>query len=314
MAGTAIITCLNWITAWKRIVKIAFLLTPLEAPREPILDLLRAMPGTTLLPEPHVLTPLAYLGYYDKVYKAPYDHVLAAESQRLFIDHLPGREEDYAAACRAYAAALYTQAANGSDLVIDATPGLERLLTFIERIYPAASFLIWTQNPLVGLSHTPDTEIPRAINEMHAVAALAARRDFPVRRIAIEQFQANPGGVTQQIAAFLNIEPATSTATTSEQPDWAEELAGDPAQIERLRDILRQIPSEILDAYGYPAKAIWDDVSAVLGEEVPPVHAGMLRRIRLAAWTNARRTAQRPGPLNRLVRKARLACDVLLRD
>ena len=34
-------------------------------------------------PEPHLLTPLAHLGPWAKVDKAPYDHVLAAESQRL---------------------------------------------------------------------------------------------------------------------------------------------------------------------------------------------------------------------------------------
>ena len=36
-------------------------------------------------PEPHLLTPLAHLGFYDKVDKAPYDAVLAAESAREFV-------------------------------------------------------------------------------------------------------------------------------------------------------------------------------------------------------------------------------------
>ena len=36
--------------------------------------------------EPHILTPLAHLGVWDKVDKAPYDHVLAAESQKLFLE------------------------------------------------------------------------------------------------------------------------------------------------------------------------------------------------------------------------------------
>ena len=51
-------------------------------------------------PESHLLTPLAHLGVWDNVEKAPYDHVLAAESQNLFIDRLPGRQQDYWDACR----------------------------------------------------------------------------------------------------------------------------------------------------------------------------------------------------------------------
>ena len=75
-------------------------------------------------PEPHVLTPLAHLGYYEAVDKAPYDHILAAESQRLFVDRLPGKEQDYIAACRAYCDVLYGKALEGSGkpFFLDKTP------------------------------------------------------------------------------------------------------------------------------------------------------------------------------------------------
>lgn len=33
-------------------------------------------------PEPHLMTPLAYLGYYDRVDRAPYDHINGAEAMR----------------------------------------------------------------------------------------------------------------------------------------------------------------------------------------------------------------------------------------
>ena len=36
-------------------------------------------------PEPHLITPLAYLGYHDIVDKAPYDHINAAEAMRAFV-------------------------------------------------------------------------------------------------------------------------------------------------------------------------------------------------------------------------------------
>ena len=43
-------------------------------------------------PEPHLLTPLHYLGYYATVDAAPYDHVNAARALREFTEELPGGE------------------------------------------------------------------------------------------------------------------------------------------------------------------------------------------------------------------------------
>ncbi|HQB03123.1 MAG TPA: sulfotransferase, partial [Candidatus Hydrogenedentes bacterium] len=40
-------------------------------------------------PEPHIITPLAHTGVWDKVDKAPYDHILAAEAQKFFVSQLP---------------------------------------------------------------------------------------------------------------------------------------------------------------------------------------------------------------------------------
>ena len=42
-------------------------------------------------PEPHIITPLAHLGYYASVDRAPYDHINAAEALRSRAQHLlPG--------------------------------------------------------------------------------------------------------------------------------------------------------------------------------------------------------------------------------
>src|SRR3954453_10783645 len=58
-------------------------------------------------PEPHLITPLAYLGYHDLVDKAPYDHINAAEAVRSFVAGLPNMEADYLDAVRAYTDTLY---------------------------------------------------------------------------------------------------------------------------------------------------------------------------------------------------------------
>src|SRR5260370_1766030 len=52
--------------------------------------------------EPHLLTPLAHLGYYDTVDTAPFDHLQAAQAVREFVADLPSGEQDYLDAFRAY--------------------------------------------------------------------------------------------------------------------------------------------------------------------------------------------------------------------
>ena len=46
-------------------------------------------------PEPHLITPLAHLGPFGMVDKAPYDHINSAEAMRLFVEGLPHGEQDY---------------------------------------------------------------------------------------------------------------------------------------------------------------------------------------------------------------------------
>ena len=52
-------------------------------------------------PEPHLISPIAHLGVYGNVDKAPYDHINAAEATKSFIEGLPGGEQDYLDALRA---------------------------------------------------------------------------------------------------------------------------------------------------------------------------------------------------------------------
>ena len=60
-------------------------------------------------PEPHLLTPLAHLGYYGTVQKAPYDPFNVTEAIHDVVDDLPRKEDDYLDACRAYTDILYSR-------------------------------------------------------------------------------------------------------------------------------------------------------------------------------------------------------------
>ena len=75
-------------------------------------------------PEPHIITPLAHLGFYNNVDKAPYDHINAAEAIREFVQDLPAGEQDYLDACRSYCDVLYGRMLkkSGKQMLLDKTP------------------------------------------------------------------------------------------------------------------------------------------------------------------------------------------------
>jgi hypothetical protein len=102
-----------------------------------------------------LLTPLAHLGYYAKVDKAPYDAVLAAEAAREFVADLPHGEQDYIDACRAYCDTLYLRMLSTKPekrLFLDKTPAYALVLDFIARIYPSAKYVVLTRHPLAVFS------------------------------------------------------------------------------------------------------------------------------------------------------------------
>ena len=75
-------------------------------------------------PEPHLITPLAYLGYHGTVDKAPFDHINGAEAIRAFVSELPRGEDDYLDALRAYTDTLYGRMLepSGRRYFLDKTP------------------------------------------------------------------------------------------------------------------------------------------------------------------------------------------------
>jgi hypothetical protein len=101
-------------------------------------------------PEPHLITPLAYLGYHDLVDKAPYDHINAAEAVRSFVAGLPNMEADYLDAVRAYTDTLYGRmlAPSGKRYFLDKTPANALVMPFLTKLYPRARYVVLTRHPL----------------------------------------------------------------------------------------------------------------------------------------------------------------------
>jgi hypothetical protein len=107
------------------------------------------------VPEPHLLTPLAHLGYFDRVEKAPYDPVISQEAIQELVSRLPDGEKDYIAACRAYADSVYGKllaTRPEKSILLDKTPAYALTLPFIAQLYPKARYVVLTRNPMAILS------------------------------------------------------------------------------------------------------------------------------------------------------------------
>lgn len=100
--------------------------------------------------EPHLLTPLAHLGYYAKVERADYDPIIAQQGIRAVVESLPQGESQYLDALRAYTDSVYRGLLEGSgrQRLLDKTPAYGLVLDFVEKLYPSARYVVLTRNPM----------------------------------------------------------------------------------------------------------------------------------------------------------------------
>lgn len=261
-------------------------------------------------PEPHLLTPLAHLGVWAKVDKAPYDHVLAAESQRLFVDRLPGKEKDYWAACRAYCDVLYGRFMEGSGktVCLDKTPAYGLILPFMQKVFPDAKYVALTRHPLATFSSFAnsffDGDYQAAQNYnpilnryVPAMATFLRQKDVPCIHVKYEDLVKDPETWMEKIYAYIgvpfeketidygergNAERADkglgdpigvkkhSRPTTASVKKWVEDLAADPAKEKLMREVVAQLDPEDLQTCGYPADTIWKAFDEQAGKPVTP--------------------------------------------
>jgi len=112
--------------------------------------------------EPHLVTPIAHLGYYGTVQKAPYDPFNVEQAIRELVADLPRGEADYLDALRAYTDTMYERImakAPGKRLFLDKTPAYALVL-------PWLGFLLSTTLVVAALSHlffaAPRRSVPAA--------------------------------------------------------------------------------------------------------------------------------------------------------
>lgn len=288
--------------------RVAFLIGTGGGAYDALAEALAAHPDVLVTRDSHVLTSLAYLGYYDKVHKASYDHVLAAEAQRLFVEQLPGREADYVDACRVYCDSLYGRALSGAGrrLLVDVTPSYLAILPFLRRVLPEAPCVVVTRHPLDMLSAgLSATEATRTLRAMAAFIGRSGR----ARIVREPDWRADPEGVHAEVCGFLEVGTESARFDRAEtSPD-----ATPARRLEDVRRIVRGLTAEELAACGYRLEEIWAPFDAALGRRVRRVAPSRIHGARRKAVERLRRLARRPSQINRILSQARLACDVLLR-
>ena len=170
-------------------------------------------------PEPHLLTPLAHLGVWDKVDEAPYDHILAAESQRLFVEQLPQGETDYWEACRAYCDVLYGRylAAKGDKpICLDKTPAYGLILPFMQKVFPDAKYVVLTRHPMAIFSSYANSFFdgdyraamdnnPLLQRYVPALATFLRQEETPFLQVRYEDLVKAPEEWFEKICAHIEI-------------------------------------------------------------------------------------------------------------
>jgi hypothetical protein len=303
--------------------------------------------------EPHLVTPIAHLGYFGKVQKAPYDQNNVEQAIREVVADIPRHEAGYLDALRAYTDSLYAQlmevAPPGKRFFLDKTPAYALVLRFLTKLYPHARYVVLTRHPLAVLSSyvesffDGDWQVAIAHNPIleryvPALAAMVRDRPVPLVHVRYEELVKDPEthfrrvcehiGIPFEAAAiaygesgesFKGLGDPTGVArhtrpVTTSVSKWAAEIASQPEVLALVTTLLDQLDPADLEALGYPRAKIVEQLAAAKGASVPVKAQGPLRyRLERKALVALRRNIHH-NALGRLAKRLRFALDVLLRE
>jgi hypothetical protein len=168
--------------------------------------------------EPHLMPPLAHLGFHERVDEAPYDPVITQQGLRSFVSLLPGGEADWLGALRLATDRLYERALapSGRTLFLDKTPAYALVLDFLTRLYPDARYVVLTRHPIAVWSSYVDSFFDGDCTAAHArnpvleryvpaIARLLRERPVPLVHVRYERLVAGPEAGLREICAFLGL-------------------------------------------------------------------------------------------------------------
>ncbi len=300
-------------------------------------------------PEPHLISPIAHLGVYANVDKAPYDHINAAEAIKAFIEDLPNGEQDYLDALRCYTDTLYGRmlSTSGRTYFLDKTPANALVLPFLQRLYPDAKYVVLTRHPLAVFSSYANSFFHGDWQAAHdfnpileryvpAMATFLRERPVPLLHVAYEDLVLHPGPQLERVFAFLGLEHDPSAVdygdaepmkkgmgdpiTVDKQgrpvpsgiDKWAAELAHDAEKRALAETMIGRLEGPDLATWQWPPEALWAPVQSVGGAPPPKPPRNnytLQRRVMLALKKDIHKR-----PHGKLIRRVKYYCDVLLRE
>jgi hypothetical protein len=333
--------------------RLIFLIGP---PRSGSTLLMRVLNATSAIwsrSEPHLMGPLAHLGFYDNVDRAAFDEIQAAQGVREFVGDLPNGEADYLDALRAYADTMYGRmlaTSKGNErYFLDKTPANALILPFLGKLYPRAKYIVLTRHPAAIFASFAesffdgDYAAAAAFNPVieryvPAMAQFLRQSEVPFVHVKYEELVTAPEDTLQRICAYLEIpfEPEAldyrrkevagaglgdpvgvrkhARPVSSSKDTWASELA---ANRDRFEIVARQVancePAD-LATWGYPLDSLWKAM-----EEADPA-AWKPRKIEMDRFQRQRmllrwlRRTAKNTPLGSVLQKMRFGANVLLRE
>jgi hypothetical protein len=218
--------------------RLIFLIGSLRSGSTLLARMLGAHPAIYAPAEPHLLTPLAHLGFYETVERAPFDPIISQIAIRELVQRLPGGESDYLEALRAYTDRVYSGmlGPSGRAHLLDKTPAYALVLDFLAKLYPKARYLVLTRHPLAIWSSYVDSFFDGDFEAAHrfnpileryvpAIARFLREQKVPLHPVRYEDLVRDPETQGQRLCGFLGLpwEPrmveygreATATAPTS---------------------------------------------------------------------------------------------------
>lgn len=303
--------------------------------------------------EPHLLTPLAHLGYYERVDQAPYDPIISQLGIRELVGHLPAGEADYLDALRAYTDTIYTRllAPTGARYVLDKTPAYALVLDFAARLYPDARFIVLTRHPLsiwssiVDSFYDGDHEVAYRHNpvlERYVPAMARFLRERPVGlcQVSYEALVTDPEREMRRLCEFIGLPfepgmvdygsaaPAGAAArglgdpmtvaretrpTTASLGKWASQMTGRRDKVAQCRLILAGLDDRDLETWGYDRRAMTAELDAIDVGGRRAKGPKLTRHVIERRLLVFARRLVRLRPIGGAVRNVRALCDLLLR-
>jgi hypothetical protein len=235
--------------------------------------------------EPHLLTPLAHLGYFAKVDEAPYDPIITELAMRELVKALPQGEQDYLEAMRALSDSLYDKllAPTGRRMLLDKTPAYSLVLDFAAKLYPRAHYVVLTRQPLSVWSSFVESFFDGDHEAAHhhqplleryvpAIARFLRDSPVPICHIRYEDLVRDPETEVARICEFAGLPFEPDMIDYGKKPEGTKESArglGDPMTVaKQSRPTTQSLDKWSAELAGEPGKiAQCQEILASLADE-----------------------------------------------